>query len=1071
MKIYQIGILFLVLLVTSCSINLPEDVEMAYNELPETIDFNFHIKPILSDRCYACHGPDENTRKAGLRLDVEEVAFMKLESGNRAFVPGSPSGSESIRRILSDDPEVQMPPSDSHLSLNAWEKAIIIKWIEQDAEWKNHWAFIQPNKSEVPQFENTKWPVRNPIDNFVFQTLVRKGFKPSPEADKERLLRRVTIDLTGLPPTIEEIDDFLKDESESAYEKVVDRLLETDAYAERLALDWMDLSRYADSHGLHADGWRSMWPWRDWVIEAFKKNMPYDQFVIWQLAGDLMPNATKEQKLATAFNRNHPMTAEGGAIDEEFRLNYVWDRSETVGTAFMGLTVACARCHDHKFDPISQKDYFQMAAFFNNVREIGMTGDDGNYGPMLPLPNPSEEKEIKRLERAIEEKEQHLQITKKELADLNSFIERMPRNLGNENLIGHFPFDNANTKSDEKGNFVLDRNSKSTSRALPKLTEGKVGKAVTFTGEYDEVYLQGIPNFELTDEFSATLWLRTTKREAKKTQTLLGTTGDKNSYWSGWDFYLDSLNRMNVRFVHSLPHNLIHVRSKDSVKTNEWNHAAFSYDASGNGEGIRLFLNGTEIEKSIVYDKLYKSMKAMRYAVVNVPDDRSVKVARSYRGHTGEFGVFKGEIDEIRIYGKALLPLEIAKIAVVGQSPEPNPELLSEYTLENAEAVKQIKKELRSIRTLWLEKMMSLPEIMVMEDMPKKRKALAYNRGDYEQPMYEVEMNTPEVLPEFPKDYPKNRLGLAKWLFSKENPLTARVTVNRYWQIIFGKGLVETPQDFGVQGALPTHPKLIDWLAVDFMENGWNVKSLLKTMVLSHTYRQTSKTSQELSEKDPNNIYLARSNSYRLPAEMIRDNALAASGLLVKQIGGMSVRPYQPPNLWIEKNSFSKMLYNYKETKGDSLYRRGLYTFIRRTSPHPAMTAFDAPSREVCTVKRENTNTPLQALVLMNDTQFVEASKILAQRIQTESADSVEAQITRGFRLAVSRYPKKEELSVLKELYETQLDKFKKNPRETKALLSVGEKPLQPSLINNKTAALTMVANTILNHDEAYMKR
>ncbi len=379
MKLAKIVIGCLGVITMSCSLDIPKEVEAAYDELPETVDFNFHVKPILSDRCYACHGPDENTRKADLRLDLEEVAFKKLESGNRAFVSGNPGKSESVQRILSDDPEIQMPPSDSHLSLSAQEKAMIVKWIEQGAEWKDHWAFTKPVKSKVPKLESANWPIKNPIDNFVQQTLSQKGFEPSPEANKERLLRRVSMDLTGLPPTIEEIDAFIKDESGDAYEKVVDQLLATDAYAERLAVDWMDLSRYADSHGLHADGWRLMWPWRDWVINSFKENRPYDEFVTWQLAGDLMPNATKEQKLATAFNRNHPMTAEGGSIEEEFRLNYVWDRSETVGTALMGLTVACAtvacaRCHDHKFDPISQKDYFQMAAFFNNVKELGMTG-------------------------------------------------------------------------------------------------------------------------------------------------------------------------------------------------------------------------------------------------------------------------------------------------------------------------------------------------------------------------------------------------------------------------------------------------------------------------------------------------------------------------------------------------------------------------------------------------------------------------------------------------------------------------------------------------------------------------
>tara|TARA_R110002049_G_scaffold696_6_gene4464 strand:+ start:246922 stop:250140 length:3219 start_codon:yes stop_codon:yes gene_type:complete len=1069
MKLKKIAILCLIWLTLSCSFDLPKEVEVAYNALPETIDFNFHVKPILSDRCYACHGPDENTRKAELRLDLEHEAFAKLSNGNHAFVSGRPEKSESIIRVLSDDPEVMMPPPESNLSLTAKEKATIIKWIEQGAKWKDHWAFTVPEKPEVPKKANNSWQGNNAIDFFIQSILKQQGFEPSVETNKERLLRRVTIDLTGLPPTIGQIDAFLKDERPNAYEKVVDELLATDANAERLALDWMDLSRYADSHGLHADGWRLMWPWRDWVINAFKDNMPYDQFVTWQLAGDLFPDPTKEQKLATAFNRNHPMTAEGGAIEEEFRLNYVWDRAETVGTALMGLTVACARCHDHKFDPISQKDYFQMTAFFNNVKELGMTGDDGNYGPLLALPNAQTERKLETVQDAIHKKEKQLQLTKKELLDLDSYINQLPQNFKEKGLLGYYPLDKISKKG---GSYLADGNPNATSGKAPKIVKGKKGNAFVFTGEYDDVSLKNIPNFEYTDSFSAALWMNTKKREKGRTQQLLGTSGLKNNFWSGWDFYLDSLNYLNARLIHSLPHNYIQVRSKDSIKTNAWRHVAFSYDGSGKAKGLQLFIDGQEIETTVPYDHLYKSIKTLQSAVHKI-ETRPVKVAKSYRAFTGEDGIFKGALDDIRMYSRALTPIEITRIAQNDEdvSNTSKKELLAEYWIEQSPQVTEIEKDLQNLRKEWLQLMMPVMEIMVMEEMPEKRQAYAYDRGDYEQPIYKVEANTPQVLPAFSEDYPKNRLGLAKWFFSKENPLTARVTVNRYWQMLFGKGLVNTPQDFGVQGALPTHPQLLDWLAISFIENDWNVKHLLKTMVMSHTYRQSSQVTDKMREKDPTNIYLARSNSYRLPAEMIRDNALAASGLLVNHVGGKSVKPYQPEGLWIEKNSFSHILLNYKESEGDSLYRRGLYTFIRRTSPHPAMTAFDAPSREVCTVKRENTNTPLQALVLMNDTQFVEASKILAERMQTEGGNTLEDQIAYGFRLAVSRFPKEEEALVLKELYQTQSDRFETNPKEIKRLLTVGKKEINQVLQTPKTAALTMVANTILNHDETYMKR
>ncbi|MEO9891852.1 DUF1553 domain-containing protein [Aurantibacter sp.] len=1072
MRIQYLIVCFFTILLTACSLEMPMEVGMAYQELPETIDFNFDIKPILSDRCYNCHGPDDNTRQAGLRLDIEQDAFKKLESGNYSFVTGNPKKSESVKRILSTDAEIQMPPKDSHLSLSAIEKAKIIKWIEQGAVWKEHWAFTKPSNVKIPSKSiDNNWPTHNEIDLFVQQNLKQKKYKPSPEADKTQLLRRVTLDLTGLPPTIEELDNFLNNDSPKAYEKVVDRLLQTDAHAERMTLEWMDLSRYADSHGKHADGLRMMWPWRNWVIDAFKNNMPYNQFVIWQLGGDLLPNANQEQILATAFNRNHPITSEGGAIDEENRLNYVWDRAETVGTAFMGLTVACARCHDHKFDPISQKEYFQLTAFFNNMKEIGVSGNDVNAGPMLPLSNKETKKQLSILQNAIYTKEQELLLTKKELSDLETYIKKLPINFEEKDLIGHYAMDGISKKINKEGRYSVDNNNKVTIKKKPIITSGKKGNAFKFTGEYDEVYIDNTPNFEWTNEFSGSLWMNTTKRKAGKTQTLIGTVGGKNSMWRGWDFHLDSLNRLNARLVSSLSHDYIHVRTKDSIKQHVWKHVAFTYDGSGKAKGLKLFIDGMEQEVDIPFDRLYKSIKTIKDKEHTLYT-RSVKVARNYSFSTGENGIFQGKIDNIRIYSRAISPIEIAYMYRKDNSEDLFEEKpATEYWLDQSENIKKLKKELKSLRDDWLALMNPIPEIMVMEDMQNKRPTYVYDRGDYEQPTYKVNAAVPEVLSGFPKDYPKNRLGLAKWIFAKENPLTARVTVNRYWQMLFGEGLVSTPEDFGVQGALPTNPKLLDWLANYFVNSDWNLKALLKTMVMSHTYRQSSIASKEMREKDPLNEYLARSSTYRLPAEMIRDNALAASGLLVRTVGGKSVLPYQPKNLWIEKSNFSHKLLRYKESQGDSLYRRGLYTFIRRNSPHPAMLAFDAPSRDICTIKRENTNTPLQALVLMNDTQFVEASKILAERMQKEGGKTVDEQISHAFRLAVSRYPKAKEKNILIELFKKQLNRFDENPKVALELLSVGNKDIDKTLNIKKTAALTIVANTILNHDETFTKR
>jgi hypothetical protein len=1076
MPAFQRYLLFiLIITLSACSSGLPDEVALAYEALPKKIDFNFHVRPILSDRCFSCHGPDENARKAELRLDLPETAFAKLASGEGfAFRAGKPQHSRAIERILSQDPERMMPPAESKLGMTEEEKAILIKWVEQGAEWKEHWAFLPPEAPELPEPEHADWPVANPIDRFVYQKLEENGLEPSPAAGKERLLRRVYLDLTGLPPGIEEMDAFLADEDPQAYERVVDRLLDSDANAERLALDWLDLSRYADSHGLHADGYRLMWPWRDWVINAFRQNMPYDQFVTWQLAGDLLPNATTEQKLATAFNRNHPMTAEGGAIDEEFRLNYVFDRAETVATAFMGLTLNCARCHDHKFDPISQKEYYSFTAFFNNVKELGMTGDDGNFGPMLLLPEPGTEEKLREIKAQIGTKETELEDQLATVTEIGDFIRDLPDDYQPPRPVGYFPLD----QLQERGNgSIADGNENSVSPGVPKLQEGKFGKALAFTGNFDELHLKKVGVIELHEPFSAGLWLNNTKREKNRTQTLLGTSGNKNNFWRGWDFYLDEHNRLNARLIHSLPHNYVHVQTEDSIALNTWTHVAFTYDGSARAEGIHLYIDGREAAKVIRYDHLYKTI----YPITNgahVPDpNRAVRAAKSYRSFTGENGAFIGSLDEIRCYNSALTPLDIAllgaqlTVADIKQAPQQHRQLLLAHFRQSRPAVQQLQKELRQLQARKMEIMNPIEEVMVMEEMAHTRPMYVYSRGAYDAPTQRVSTDTPDKLPPFPDDLPRNRLGLARWLFQPDHPLTARVTVNRYWQMLFSRGLVNTPQDFGVQGSLPSHPALLDWLALEFQNSGWDVKALLRTIVLSNTYRQSSEPSQQAREKDPENLLLARAPSYRLPAEVIRDNALAAAGLLVPHLGGESVRPYQPEGLWIEKGTFSHILLTYKVTKGDSLYRRSLYTFVKRTSPHPYMTTFDAPPREVCIVKRENTNTPLQALILMNDPQFVEAARALAERMQLAGGEELNDQLVYAFRLVTGRHPKNQEVALFEELYQKQLSRFRDHPDEAKALLTVGEFRHVNDLDASNTAALAMVANTMLNHDEAYMKR
>ena len=913
-------------------------------QLPERVDFNYHIRPLLSDRCFACHGPDEATREADLRLDTEVGAFTNLSDSERkrAIVRGNLRKSELVHRIASDDPNYMMPPPESNLYLSEYEKALLRKWIDQGAKWKEHWAFVKPEKPELPAVSDESW-VSNPIDRFVLARLDREGMSPSSAADKERLLRRVSFDLTGLPPTIEEIDAFIADTSPEAYESAVDRLLGSVAYAERMALDWMDLARYADSHGYHADGYRMMWPWRDWVINAFDTNMPYDAFVTHQLAGDLLPNASQESRLASAFNRNHQMTAEGGIVDEEYRLEYVADRTNTTANAFMGLTMECARCHDHKFDPISQKEYYQLSAFFNNVNEVGMTGDDGNAGPMLQLYEEGVEEQLMSIRDSIATLENQLDLRYEELGgpsirNASQYVHDSGLINLKEGMVDHYTLD-AVTEVDEK---------KTVSNSVPGRTPGNVsgdlllvdsptGKGVQFDYDYDYLTLEKAGLFERYIPFSVGAWVYPEKKEAYA--VILGNADHKNSYWRGHEVYLDSLNRVNVRLIHALPHNHIHIRSKEGIRLNDWSHVLITYDGSSKAGGLTLYLNGQSRNSEIVFDILYKSIHPVngRYEAF----ERPLRVGKSYRSFSGDNGIFTGRLDDIRIYEKELTALEAMTLAGTDEGNPSLVQLEKDHQLQRTDPeIQRMRDELFVLRKQEHEMMESVAEIMVMEEMDKPRDTYVLDRGVYDQPREKVGPGMPSAVFAFTDALPENRLGLSQWLLDKENPLTSRVAVNRFWQQYFGRGIVTTPTDFGYQGALPSHPALLDWLAVEFVESGWDMKHLQRLIVTSSTYKQSSHPRDSLEAIDPENVLLARGPRYRLTAEMIRDNALAASGLLVRTVGGPSVKPYQPEGLWIEKGTFSAMLLTYEPDEGDGLYRRSLYTFIKRTSPPPSMIAF-----------------------------------------------------------------------------------------------------------------------------------
>ena len=1074
-------ILFSSLLILSCGgekFPVPEEIA---SRLPEKVDYNFHVKPILSDRCYTCHGPDENTRKANLRLDIEQEAFAKLSQTSseysHAIKKGNASKSEMIARVYHNDPELKMPPPESKLELTEYEKALLQKWIDQGAEWKPHWSFIPPKKSELAHVSNSNWP-KNPIDHFILSKLEKEGLAVSPAADKERLLRRVYFDLTGLPPGVEEMDAFLADEDKNALEKVIDRLLASDACAERMTLEWLDVARYADSHGLHADGWRNMWPWRDWVIEAFKENLPYDEFITQQLAGDLLPDPNPKKILATAFNRNHPMTGEGGVVDEEFRLEYVFDRTSTVATAFMGLTVGCARCHDHKFDPVSQKEFYELASFFNNVKELGMTGDDGNYGPMLMLPDEDTQMKLDNIKKLIEEKQ--VQLNAVELEQTAAFIVKL-KNEANQIPFTkhHYPLDRiSETQSNGKTIKIADGFKSTYVNGDLPIVDGKFGKGFKFGNDYQNLYLDDVAQIDVADQLTVGAWINTSKATANETQTIIGNSGEKNNFWRGWDVYIDSTSRLSARLIHSLPHNYIQITSKEKVEIDKWHHVAFSYDGSSKAKGMKLYLDGKLCDSQINFDNLYKNIRTL--SPQHKEDKRALLAGKAGRHYTGESGVFDGIIDEIKIFDRRLSHLEIRKLAkpkIVAQQLKSDPSRLDRTLLEDHyfwtmdESAKQTRIELQELIAEQIRLQDEVEEIMVIQEMKNPRPMFLLDRGNYANPTEPVSYGTPRAVLSFPEELPKNRLGLAQWLTNENNPLTARVTVNRYWQMIFGRGLVETPQDFGIQGALPSHPALLDYLAVVFMESGWDVRALLKLILTSATYQQSSVATTELKEKDPYNILLGRGPSHRLQAEMIRDNALAASGLLVRKIGGPSVRPYQPDGLWIDKGNFSNKLLRYRPTMGDSLYRRSMYTFVKRTSPHPAMVAFDAPDRSVCIVKRENTNTPLQALVLMNDPQFMEAAKALAIRVQKEANGSIEDQTSLAFRLLTGRKATADELTVFSDLFNWQVEKFSTDTKAINEILSVGQLEIEKNFKNKNTAALTAVISTMISHDEFYTKR
>jgi len=1044
----------------------------------EPIDFGRDVRPILADNCFHCHGQDAETREGRLRLDT---ADGQKKPG--VILPGDPDESDLIIRILSDFDDERMPPPDSHRMLTDEQKQTLVRWVREGAAYTEHWAFTAPEKPTPPAVRNETWP-RSPLDRFVLTRLEREGVSPAPEAARTHWLRRVSFDLTGLPPSLAEVDAFLADPLPDAYERVVDRLLASPRYGERMAADWLDLARYADTHGYQMDRPRAMWPYRDWVIDAFNRNLPYDRFLTEQLAGDLLPGATREQRLATAFNRLHAQNEEGGIVDEEYRIAYVNDRVTTFGTAVLGLTFDCTRCHDHKYDPLTQRDFYSMSAFFQNIDEAGAISYKGFSDimppPVLKLPDPAAEKDLAAAERAVAAQEEIVKILRAASASgFDPWLAERGESLPEiDGLVAALDFDTTETlketdaKSGATREHVITPNEAlphAPARLVegPALIEGVRGKAALLSGE-NGFSLAELATFTRGDAFSFSLWVRPTETAGRAVvfhRSLAYTDAGSR----GYELVLE--NGYAAFGLHRhWPGSSIKVVSRDALPLNTWTHLALTYDGSSRAAGARLYVNGTAVATEVVRDKLAGDITYDR--------EKQPPLLIGYRFR--DSGFKGGGVDEFRAYARELSALEVASLAgrddfalawrtPAGRlSPAQRTALRDHYERTSARGLRFALDQLAALRREVVRRYDAIPEVMVMEELPEPRHAHVLLRGGYDERGPLVTADTPAVLPSFPEDLPRNRLGLSRWATSPDNPLTARVAVNRLWQQMFERGIVETSDNFGVTSSVPTHPELLDWLAVEFVERGWDMKAMLREIALSATYRQSSRADPSLRARDPLNLLLARAPARRLTAEMLRDQALVASGLLVEKLGGPPVKPYQPPGLW-EEIAMGKP--RYEQGTGDDLYRRSLYTFLKRTVPPPSMMTFDAADRANCTVRRQATSTPLQALVLLNDPQLLEAARFIGARMLQEGGTAPREQVAYAFRLVTSRPATEAETSTLVQAFAEQEELFASHPESAADLLALGEKPVTAPLPPARLAAATLVASTLLNHDEAVMRR
>ena len=1037
-------------------------------QLTAEVEYNRDIRPILSENCFPCHGADSAARKADLRLDHFEDAIARRGDDRPAIVPGKPEGSELVHRIFTTDEDDRMPPAKSHKVLTAQQKETLKRWILEGAKYEPHWSFITPKRAASPKVRDTSW-VRNPIDNFILARIEQEKLRPAPEADRRTLARRLSLDLTGLPPDPQAVEAFVQDQAPDAYEKLVDRLLSLPQWGEHRAHYWLDGARYADTHGIHFDNYREMWIYRDWVIKAFNQNMPFDQFTVEQLAGDLLPQRSLDQEIATGFNRCNITTSEGGAIDEEYLVLYTRDRTETTSQVWLGLTAGCAVCHDHKYDPLSQKEFYALSAFFNNTTQKAMDGNVKDTPPVRVVTQPEDRSRWEKLLAQLEEGRERISERKKSAegefkAWLTTPQFESAKAESREAPSFHVPLSEGESSIAARNDSG--REVKLKLSATNAWEDGAVAANAYTTGKASAPAFAEAGDFDSGKPFSYAAWIRPAEG---KSGAVFGRMQDKDGKLRGWDLWL-SEGLPIVHFAHDWPRDAIRVLARNTLLKGKWNHVCVTYDGSSVAEGVKIYLNGEQqpVFLDTEKDQLGGSIRTKAPFKIG---------QRDTSGALDQTGV-----QDVRLYGREVSAAEVKEVAT-----EPRLKWLAQKPAET-----RSKEENEQLYSLWLEAMdfeyqnrlMALRKLEaekglilsrgtvahVMNEATNRAEAHVLYRGEYDKRRDQVTPGTPAALPAMPEDLPRNRLGLAKWLLLPEQPLTARVAVNRFWQEIFGTGLVRTSGDFGVAGETPSHPELLDWLAIEFRESVWDVKRLFKLLVMSATYRQAPTTTPEKNAQDPQNRLLTRGPSFRMDAEMIRDYALAASGLLVNAIGGPSVKPYQPDGVWKAVSIPLSDTSKYQRDTGDKLYRRSLYTFWKRSAPPASMEIFNAPAREVCTVRRERTDTPLQALVTLNDEQFVEAARQLAQKTIKQGGSKSSERLDFMARRLLARPLRPEELAVANDNLKVLQKHYRSQPQAAEQLLNVGDSPVDPTFDKPTLAAYTMVANMLLNLDEVLNK-